>query len=93
MMSEMRVEKIGVIDRLRSKYMTFLKIIITRANMWVLIKSNGKLGNSFLGKSVLLLHSIGSKSGVERKTPLFYLEMGDRVILVASNAGTLKNPA
>ncbi len=93
MMSEMRVEKIGLIDKLRSKWMTFLKIIITRTNMWVLIKSNGRLGNSFLGKSVLLLHSIGSKSGIERITPLFYLADGDRVILVASNAGTLTNPA
>lgn len=91
-MSDLRVEKIGLYDRLRSKWFTLLKIIITRTNMWLLVKSNGKLGNSFLGKSVLLLHTIGSKSGVERITPLFYLADGEKVILVASNAGTLKNP-
>lgn len=93
MATELKVDKIGFIDRLRSKWMTFLKIIITRTNMWILIKSNGKLGNSFLGKQVLLLHSIGSKTGVARQTPLFYMKDGDRVILVASNAGTLTDPA
>lgn len=92
-MADLRVEKISWYHRLRSAWFTLLKLIITRTNMWLLVKSNGRLGNSFLGKSVLLLHTIGSKSGVKRITPLFYLVDGERIVLVASNAGTLKNPA
>ena len=73
-MSELRVEKIRWYHRLRSSWYTLLKLLITRTNMWLLVKSNGRLGNSFLGKSVLLLHSVGSKSGLPRVTPLFYLQ-------------------
>ncbi len=92
-MSELRVEKIRWYHRLRSSWYTLLKLLITRTNMWLLVKSNGRLGNSFLGKSVLLLHSVGSKSGLPRVTPLFYLQDGNNIVLVASNAGTLTNPA
>ena len=51
---------------------TFLKHLITATNMWILKKSKGRLGNSFLGVPVLLLYSVGFKSGVERETPLFF---------------------
>lgn len=92
-MSYMKVEEIGFIDKLIHVYMTFLTKIITRTNIWLLQKSNGRLGNSFLGRKVLLLHSIGFKSGQLRKTPLFYLSDGDTIILVASNGGTITDPA
>ncbi len=72
---------------------TFFKHIITPINRWLLKISNGRFGNSFLGKSVLLLHSVGAKSGLERVTPLFYLSDREKIILVASNGGNLKNPA
>ena len=72
---------------------TFLKHVITSVNMWVLIKSKGHLGNSFLGVPVLLLHSVGFKSGNERVTPLFYFKKDGKVIIVGSNGGNPKNPA
>ena len=83
----------GLIGSLRERFMILLKVLITRVNLWLLIRSKGRLGNSFLGKPVLLLHTIGHKSGQPRMTPLFYLADGDRIILVASNAGTVKDPA
>lgn len=72
---------------------TFLKHLITSTNMWILKKSKGRLGNSFLGVPVLLLYSVGFKSGVERETPLFYFRHGDKVVVVGSNGGDVKDPA
>ncbi len=72
---------------------TFLKHVITATNMWVLKKSKGRLGNTFLGVPVLLLYSVGFKSGQEWETPLFYFTKDDKVVIVGSNGGNPKNPA
>ena len=56
--------------------------------------SGGKFGGRF-GKSkspVLLLNTIGRKTGRPRTTPLLYLRDGDDVILVASDGGAPKHP-
>lgn len=54
--------------------------------------SNGKIG-LFAGQPVGLLHHTGAKSGQARQTPLLYVNDGDRVVIVASNAGNAKHPA
>ena len=54
--------------------------------------SGGRIG-LFLGQPVGLLEVRGARSGALRETPLLYAEDGDRVVLVASNAGSLKHPA
>jgi deazaflavin-dependent oxidoreductase (nitroreductase family) len=66
---------------------------ITTGNVRLLRISRGRLGNSFLGTPVLLLTTIGRKSGQPRTLPLYYMEDGGRIILVASNAGTAHDPA
>lgn len=54
--------------------------------------TGGSIGGH-MGKSpVLLLTTIGRKSGVPRTTPLIYLADGTRIILVASNGGAQKHP-
>lgn len=54
--------------------------------------TGGSIGGH-MGKSpVLLLTTIGRKSGVARTTPLIYLADGTRIILVASNGGAQKHP-
>ena len=45
------------------------------------------------GIPVLLLSSIGAKSGRERVNPLLYFNDGERVITMASNYGGNKHPA
>ncbi len=92
-MSEARAATIGLYDRALNQLTTFLKHIITPTNMWLLKTSNGRLGNSFLGISVLLLYTVGAKSGLDRVTPLYYLCDGDKIILVGSNGGNIRNPA
>ncbi len=54
--------------------------------------SGGKLGGSFEGAPVLLLHTFGRKSGTERVNPLMYLPFEDRVFIFASKAGAPEDP-
>jgi deazaflavin-dependent oxidoreductase (nitroreductase family) len=44
-------------------------------------------------QTVLLLHTIGAKSGQRRVTPLLYTARGEDFILVASKAGAERHPA
>lgn len=53
----------------------------------------GKVSGSFEGTSLLLLHTIGAKSGEERVNPVLYKDGGDHYIIFASMAGGPKNPA
>src|SRR5262245_47848170 len=54
--------------------------------------TNGRFG-TFLGAPVGLLETVGAKSGQRRKTPLLYLDDGERVVLVASKAGAARHPS
>lgn len=54
--------------------------------------NEGVLGGMFEGAPVLLLSSVGAKSGESRLNPLVYLSDGDRVIIFASYEGQPKNP-
>lgn len=53
----------------------------------------GVVGGMFAGKNVLLLTTIGAKSGAERLSPLVYTRDGDRHVIAASMGGAPKNPA
>ncbi len=58
----------------------------------VLMKVSGGRLNANFGFPVLVLHNKGAKSGIVRETPLLYAMDGDNVIVVASKAGSPKNP-
>ncbi|WP_372663045.1 nitroreductase family deazaflavin-dependent oxidoreductase [Amycolatopsis kentuckyensis] len=55
--------------------------------------NDGVVGGMFEGKNVLLLTTIGAKSGQERLSPLVYTRDGDRLVIAASMGGAPKNPA
>ncbi|WP_103336780.1 nitroreductase family deazaflavin-dependent oxidoreductase [Amycolatopsis sp. CA-126428] len=55
--------------------------------------NEGKVGGMFADKNVLLLTTIGAKSGAERLSPLVYTTDGDRYVIAASMGGAPKNPA
>ena len=55
--------------------------------------NGGLLGGRFEGAPVLLLTTIGAKSGRARTSPMMYLPDGERMIVFASNAGADRNPA
>ena len=54
--------------------------------------NGGKVGGQFEGAPVLILHSIGAKSGLERTHPLMYQQVGTGVAVFASKAGQATNP-
>jgi deazaflavin-dependent oxidoreductase (nitroreductase family) len=53
----------------------------------------GKVGGPFAGGTLLLLHTHGAKSGEPRLSPLAYLEIDGKVLIVGSYAGAPKHPA
>ena len=54
--------------------------------------NSGMVGGRFKGANLLLLHSIGAKSGETRINPLAYFEDADEILIVASFAGGPNNP-
>ena len=52
----------------------------------------GRVGGRFEGKSLLLLHTLGAKSGKERINPVACIQDGDRLVIIASKGGAPTNP-
>ena len=52
----------------------------------------GKVGGPFAGRSLLLLHTIGARSGKERINPVACIPDGDRLVIIASKGGAPTNP-
>jgi deazaflavin-dependent oxidoreductase (nitroreductase family) len=55
--------------------------------------NGGKVGGPFEGATLLLLHTTGAKSGKPRLSPLAYLTVDGRMLIVGSYAGAPKDPA
>ena len=55
-------------------------------------ENHGKVGGSFEGAPLLLLHSVGAKSGQTRVSPMMYLPDGDRFLVFASKGGAPDKP-
>ena len=54
--------------------------------------SRGKPDNPFVNRHLLLLTTTGAKSGQPRTKPMMYIPDGDRLLVIASNAGAPTNP-
>lgn len=54
--------------------------------------NEGRVGGNFEGKTLLLLHTTGAKSGQPRINPVMYIPDGERYVVVASKAGAPTNP-
>ncbi|MEU4722635.1 nitroreductase family deazaflavin-dependent oxidoreductase [Nonomuraea dietziae] len=55
--------------------------------------NGGRVGGYFEGSKLLLLTTTGAKSGNRVTTPVMYLPDGDRMVIIASNAGADNHPA
>ena len=55
--------------------------------------TRGRLGRSVQGMPVLLLTTVGRKTGQPRTWPLGYLEDGDTLVVIASAGGVSTHPA
>jgi deazaflavin-dependent oxidoreductase (nitroreductase family) len=54
--------------------------------------NGGKVGGYFAGANMLLLHTVGAKSGLRRTNPVVYVTDGDRLVVIASRGGADRNP-
>jgi deazaflavin-dependent oxidoreductase (nitroreductase family) len=54
--------------------------------------NGGQVGGQYDGRSLLLLHTTGARTGAERVTPLSYFRDGDRLVVLAARAGAPNHP-
>ena len=54
--------------------------------------NDGKVGGPFEGAPLLLLHSVGAKTGTTRVNPIMYQKVGDSFAVFASKGGAPTNP-
>jgi len=54
--------------------------------------NHGKVGGNFAGAPLLLLHTVGKRSGKPRINPMMYLSDENRYLVFASKAGSDRNP-
>jgi deazaflavin-dependent oxidoreductase (nitroreductase family) len=66
---------------------------VSKLNTWAYRATGGRVGGKFRGGApVMLVTTIGRKSGRRLTTPLLYLRDGDRVVTVASKGGMDHHP-
>ena len=73
--------------------------VMAAANVWLYRRTGGRIGGTWRVGAALrkpvpicLLEHRGRRTGKLRTTPLVYLEDGERVIVVASQAGRPEHP-
>jgi deazaflavin-dependent oxidoreductase (nitroreductase family) len=66
---------------------------MSRLNTWAYRASGGRIGGKFRGGApVMLLTTIGRKTGTRHTLPLLYLRDGEAVVTVASKGGMDHHP-
>jgi len=83
--SEGEMSKRALIERLAR--------LFTGAHVAVYRATGGRIGGHFRGGPIVLLTTVGRKSGRRRTTPLLFIRDGDDVVVVASNRGIDRAPA
>ena len=71
----------------------WLLALITAVHRFLFRISNGRLGGRMMGNDMLLLETVGRKSGRRREVPLLTVRDGQAWVVVASNAGDDRPPA
>jgi deazaflavin-dependent oxidoreductase (nitroreductase family) len=66
---------------------------MSRLNTWVYRATGGRIGGTFMrGAPVLLLTTVGRRSGQRRVAPLIYVRDGARYVVIASKGGMDHHP-
>ncbi len=66
--------------------------VVSAVHVFVYRLTGGRFGGRMVGAPVLLLETVGRKSGKYRTTPLMYLPDGETMVLVASKGGADTHP-
>jgi deazaflavin-dependent oxidoreductase (nitroreductase family) len=67
--------------------------LFMQLQIFIFRRTQGRLMASMRGMPVLLLNTVGRKTGKPRTTPLMYIRDGDDYVITASNGGADKHPA
>jgi F420H(2)-dependent quinone reductase len=67
--------------------------LIPKANVIIYRWSNGRFGGGIEDLPILILHTVGRKSGKARQSPLLYLQDGEDYVVVGSRGGSDAPPA
>jgi deazaflavin-dependent oxidoreductase (nitroreductase family) len=71
----------------------WLLALITAVHRTLYRVTGGRIGAHAGRATMLLLETVGRRSGQRRVTPLLYVEDGENFVVVASNAGDDRHPA
>ena len=71
---------------------TMMRLVSGTHEFWYRF-SGGRIGGRLGHLPILLLTTMGRKSGRKRTTPLVYLRDGDDTVVIASNGGSDQHPA
>ena len=66
--------------------------LFTRLHVILYRLSGGRIGANLSGVHILLLESVGRKTGKRRTTPLAYIRDGNNYVVTASNGGEPHHP-
>ena len=67
--------------------------VLSKVHILLYRGSGGRIGNRMAGMPILLLTTIGRRSGKRRTVPLGYLRDGPDYVLIGSNGGQDEHPA
>lgn len=65
----------------------------TAAHAAIYRLSGGWIGSTMGSMQVLLLHTVGARSGAARTNPLAYIRDGERLVIFGSAGGAARHPA
>jgi deazaflavin-dependent oxidoreductase (nitroreductase family) len=68
----------------------FIKLFMA-FNTFLIHISGGRVGSQLAGQTVLILHTIGRKSGQPRAIPISYFRDGENFFVIGSNWGQKKH--
>ena len=72
----------------RSAYNTFNQRLIEDLR----VNAGQATSGPFVGRPLLILSTVGARSGEQRETPLVYTRSGDDYVVIASKGGAPTNP-
>ena len=61
-------------------------------NFFLIRVSGGRIGSKLGTQTILILHTVGRKSGQARAIPIAYFDFEDKYLIVASNWGKDRQP-
>lgn len=67
--------------------------VFTGFHSWMYRATGGRFGSQMRGFNVLLLTTVGRKTGKRRTLPLGYIRDSERYVVIASNGGLDRHPA